>query len=147
MNIFTAVVLFIVMIFTKVILYFLSTRVAVIKDMGNQKEKGYTKNYFNFLFLQEHNKKDSYYSKHQLVLNLIKDPILGLFLVFFSEIPTLQIGGAFVITSVYFALEVYHKPSTLKDENTRNILSNGIYAATNLMFLILHLTEGKLTQD
>ena len=75
------------MIFTKVVLYFLSTRVAVIKDMGFKKEKGYTKSYYDFLFLQEENKRDSLYAKHQMVLNLIKDPILGFILVFCSESP------------------------------------------------------------
>jgi len=80
-------------------------------------------------------------------LNLIKDPVLGAALVFCSERPTIQIGVAFAITFAYFVLEVVYKPSTIKSENVRSIMSNGIYALTNLVFLILHLTEGKITLE
>ena len=52
-----------------------------------------------------------------------------------------------MITFVFFTLEWKYKPSKIPSENTRNIVSNGIYAFTNLLFLILHLSEGKITQQ
>lgn len=82
-------IFFILMVFMKVVLYFYSTRIAIINSMKTQTEKGYTKYYYNFLFLSAENKNDSYYSRHSTILNLIKDPFLALILVFFSEIPTL----------------------------------------------------------
>jgi len=54
-NIFSALLCLLSMMFIKVILYFKSTRVAVIKKAGTQAEKGYKKNYYDFLFLSEDN--------------------------------------------------------------------------------------------
>lgn len=144
-NIFTALLFFMCMMFIKVLLFFKSTRIAIIKKEGVQGEKGYKKNYYNFMFLSERNHGQNYYSNHQEILNLIKDPILAFFLVFFSKKPTIQIGAAFLITTVYFLLELMYKPSLSKTENFRNLMSNGIYALTNFIFLLLHLTEGKIS--
>ena len=146
-NIFAALLFFIGMTFIKVILYFKSTRIAIIKKNGQHEEKGYKKNYFSYLFLSEENHGQNYYSHHQEVLNLIKDPILAVFLVFCSKSPMVQIGAAFVITFLFFMLEVKYRPSNISAENTRNMISNGIYALTNLLFLILYVTEGKITKE
>jgi len=78
---------------------------------------------------------------------LIKDPILAVFLVFSSKTPLIQVGMAFVITTMFFLLELVYKPSNIRSENLRNIISNGIYALTSLVFLFLHLTEGKITPE
>lgn len=86
-NIFAALLFFIAMVFLKVVLYFKSTRIATIKKAGAHAEKGYMKNYYNFMFLSEHNHGQNYYSHHQEILNLIKDPILAIFLVFSSKNP------------------------------------------------------------
>lgn len=147
-NIFSSLVVFIVMLFLKLILYFYSTRIANIRSMKKSlQEKGYVKNYYNFLFLSQENHGTSYYAHHQTILNLIKDPILAFFLVFCSETPTLQIGGAFVITLIYFLLEAIYRPSIKPGENVRNIISNGIYTLTNFMFLCLHFTEGSISLE
>lgn len=53
----------------------------------------------------------------------------------------------FLITLLYFLLEVLYKPSVKKGENARNIISNGIYTLTNLLFLVLHFSEGKITLE
>jgi hypothetical protein len=135
------------MIFVKVVIYFYSTRVAIIKNLKSKGGKGYKKSNFNFLFLSEKNHCTSYYSHHQLILNMIKDPILAVILVFFSEYPGIQIGGAFVITLLFFFLEFFDRPSLDKAENVRNMISNGIYALINLIFFILHLTEGSISES
>jgi hypothetical protein len=75
------------LIFVKIYLFFISTRVAIIRKEGGKAEKGYKKSYFNFLFLNEETDCASWYSKHQMILNLVKDPFLALFLVFSSKTP------------------------------------------------------------
>ena len=128
------------MTFLKIILAFYSSRIAKVNNRleTSIKEKGYRKEYFNFQFLSEENKKDSFYSNHQMILTLVKDPLLSVFLVFLSEIPAVQIGGAFVISLLFFLLEYIYKPSKLDSENKRNTISMGIYTLTNLFFLGLH---------
>lgn len=63
-NIFTALLFFMCMMFIKVLLFFKSTRIAIIKKEGVQGEKGYKKNYYNFMFLSERNHGQNYYSNH-----------------------------------------------------------------------------------
>lgn len=107
------------MTFLKIILGFYSSRLAKVNNRleTSIKEKGYRKEYFDFQFLSAENKKDSFFSNHQMILTLVKDPILSIFLVLFSEIPAVQIGGAFVVSLIFFILEYRFKPSKLEHEN------------------------------
>lgn len=82
-----------------------------------------------------------------MILNMIKEPIIGLFLVFFYRVPYIQIGGAFFITALFFILEVVYKPRKKMAENVRNILSNGIYALTNLIFLLLYFFNDQMSEE
>lgn len=145
-NVFASLLLMMIMMIVKILIYFYSTKVAYIKEAkSGDQELAYTKLYYNFLFLSKDNHKGSYYANHKVILNLIKDPLLSIFLVFFSEIPFLQIGGAFIITSTFFFLELIYKPSKIRGENTRNIISNGIYMITNFIFLVLYCIDGKIS--
>lgn len=136
-NIGASIIIFLLMIFTKIYLFFISTRIANIRDEGGRAEKGYKKHYYNFLFLNGETDCASWYSKHQMVLNLIKDPFLAFCLVYFSNSPGIQVGTALLIIAGYFGMEVAKKPMLQKKENARNQISLGIYSLTTLFFLIL----------
>jgi ABC-type multidrug transport system fused ATPase/permease subunit len=84
-NIAAAIIIFLVMVFIKIYLFFISTRVAIIRTEQNEMAKGYKKHYYNYLFLNEETDCENWYSKHQMIMNLVKDPFLAFFLVFFSR--------------------------------------------------------------
>jgi sortase (surface protein transpeptidase) len=81
-----------------------------------------------------------------MILTLVKDPVLSIFLVFFSEIPAIQIGGAFIVSLLFFILEYKYQPSKLISENRRNTISMGIYTVTNFFFLGLHFMEKSISK-
>ncbi len=87
-NFFLAMIFLVTFMFTKVVLLFKSGRIASIRAAGpNESIKGYKKYYYNFLFLSRENHCSNFYSNHAVILNLFKDPILSLILVFGSKIP------------------------------------------------------------
>jgi Sec-independent protein translocase protein TatA len=136
-NIATGTTILVVMLFAKVYLFFVSTRMANIKESNKEIGKGYKKHYYDFLFLNKDQHCDDWYSKHHVILNLLKDPVIAFCLVFFSKIPYLQIGSTLVILFVFFLAEVTSKPLLKKTDNWRNIVSLGIYSVICVLFLIL----------
>lgn len=144
-NIGAAVITLLVMVFTKIYLFFVSTRVASIREDKTKAEKSYKKYYYNFLFLNEDTDCANWYSKHQMILNLVKDPFLALFLVYASKAPLLQIGVSFLIMLVFFIAEVKTSPMLEKKENWRNYVSSGVYTVTILIFLIQVIIEDSLS--
>ena len=84
-NIAAAIIFFLAMVFVKIYLFFISTRVAIIRTEEGDQAKGYKKFYFDYLFLNEETDCRNWYSKHQMILNLVKDPFLAFFLVFLSK--------------------------------------------------------------
>lgn len=82
-----------------------------------------------------------------MILNLLKDPVLSIFLVLFSETPAIQIGGAFIVSLAFFILELKFQPSKLPSENQRNTISFGIYTLTNFFFLVLYFTEKSISKS
>lgn len=147
LNIALALICLIAFMFIKLLVFFYSTRVALIHQEGSKSEKGYKKYYFNFLFLGENRRHDCFYAKHQVILNMLKDPVLGFALVFFYNSPLMQVGCAFFITLAYFLMEAIYKPDINKMENNKNILSFSVYTGCNTMFLILIFIGGGLTTD
>lgn len=144
-NIAISIICLISFMFIKLLVFFYSTRVANIKKNERRTEKGYKKYYYNFLFLGEGVNHDSFYSNNQLILNMLKDPVLGFALVFFYDTPILQVGTAFFITVVYFLMEVICKPSINNWENKKNILSFAMYSVSNGIFLTLILIGSSLS--
>jgi hypothetical protein len=116
-NVFLGLVFGIVLVFTKVILFFKSTRVAIIKKNAHNEEKAYINLYSSYLFMSKHNDGKSYYSNHQLIFNLMKDPLLAVTLVFCSKVPFVQIGVSLVVSLSFFILELLYTPSSIKSEN------------------------------
>jgi len=86
-NVGLSVISLIVFMFIKLLIFFYSTRVAAIQKDGQKAQKGYKKYYYNFLFLGTEREHTSFYSSHQIILNMLKDPVLGFALVFFYHIP------------------------------------------------------------
>mgnify|MGYP000641478137 CR=1 FL=1 len=97
-NIICGVSCFVTTMFITVYLLFKSTRVATVDKKMIVGERNYKKSIYDYLFLKENQKCDSFYSNHYVVLNLFKDPILAVFLVFCSRVPLLQISAAVIIT-------------------------------------------------
>lgn len=145
-NIICGVGCFVSIMFMTIYVLFKSTRVAQVSKMALVGERSYKKSVYEFLFLKEGQRCNSFYSHHYVVMNLLKDPVLAVFLVFCSKVPLLQISAAVIITGMFFFFEAKYLPSLKKEENFKNIVSSAIYMLTNLMFLVLHFTEGNLTE-
>jgi len=145
-NIICGVGCFVAIMFMTIFLLFKSTRVANVQKKTILGERDYKKTIYDYLFLKENQRCDSFYSNHYVVMNLFKDPILAVFLVFCSNVPLLQIGSAVIITGSFFFFEAKYRPSLKKEDNFKNLVSNGIYMVTNLMFLVLHFTESSWTE-
>lgn len=145
-NLSSGIVFFVVLIFTKIYLFFLSTRVAIIK-FDDARNKGYKKHYFDFLFLNRDTDCLTYYSKHQYVLNLIKDFGLASSLVLFSKTPVLQVGTAVLISLVYLIAKVYTRPKIKKGQNFKNITFFSVYLTITLFFMSLVFSEGKIKYE
>lgn len=88
-NIAVSLICMILFMFIKLMIFFYSTRVAIISKEASRSEKGYKKYYYNFLFLGEENKHETFYQNHQMILNMLKDPVLGVALVFFYNTPVM----------------------------------------------------------
>lgn len=142
-NIASGMVFFAVLVFTKIYLYFLSTRVAIVR-FDDKRNKGYKKHYYEFLFLNRDTDCANYYSKHQYVLNLIKDFGLASSLVLFSRVPVAQVGIAVIISVIYLVAEVWTKPKLRKADNFKNISFFSVYLTITLLFMALVFTEGKI---
>ena len=133
-------------LFIKVYLFFISTRIAIIRGEERQAEIGYKKHYYNFLFLNKDTDCKSWYSKHQMILNLVKDPCIALFLVLTSKIPFLQIGSILSIFCIFTYYEIMTQPNLDKWQNYKNSFAMCIYLTTTLIFLIL-ATAGNHISD
>jgi hypothetical protein len=101
-NIAVAILFLVGLMFTKLYLFFISTRVAKIRNETDIKEKGYRKRYLDYMFLSKETHANSWYSLHQMVINLLKDPVISVFLVFSSKNPFIQTGSVLLIMSIYF---------------------------------------------
>ena len=121
---------------SKIYLFFVSTRVAIIRQEKNTTEIAYKKHYYDFLFLNKDTDCASWYSKHHMILNLMKDPLIAFSLVFFRKIPHLQISSCLVIILGFFLAEVTNTPKILKHENRSNMLVNGVYSISMVIFLV-----------
>lgn len=88
-----------------------------------------------------------WYSKHQMILNLVKDPFLAFFLVYFSKNGAAQIGLVFAVLFGYFFIELRTLPMLKKSENARNLISMGIYSLATLFFLILVFLDSSLGKE
>jgi hypothetical protein len=146
-NLFLSLLFLGVFMFTKVVLLFKSGRVASIKSKGVMETKGYKKYYYDYLFLSRDNHGKNFYSHHQSIMNLFKDPILSILLVFCSKIPLLQIGGVLLVVLSFFMLEVAYRPATVPIENFRKSINNGLYSLTNSIFFVLATVDKKITYD
>lgn len=80
---------------------------------------------------------NSYYSKHHLILNMLRDPVLSFGLIFFYDIPVLQIGASLVIMLVYLILEITYRPLSGKNEQMLSIFDLSVYTLAQVLFIIL----------
>lgn len=131
----------------KIVMIFLTNRVIKVlsDEKSDQRElpQKYRDFYRQFIFLNDELKNDSFYSRYSSVINMAKDPIMGLFLLFFNNISPVQIGGVLLITGVFFLLELFFIPSINMADNILNTINLGIYTLTNLGFFAMALYEKK----
>lgn len=146
-NIAVAILFLISLMFTKLYLFYISTRVAKVRTQTNVKEKGYRKYYLDYMFLSKETHPNSQYSLHHMALNLLKDPIISIFLVFSSKNPFIQTGSVLVIMFTYFFLEIKDRPNKEMKENVRNIISLGVYTIAITLFLILAFQKNNISES
>ena len=95
----------------------------------------------------EERKTSSFYAKHFVVLNLIKDPLLALFVVFLHDngiyqiVPCLVLSGSFTICNIAF------KPFFLKRHNFLVIVNQLMYFLSDLGFLLLAIGKDSISVE
>lgn len=136
-NITVAMVTFALLFFSKIYLFFISTRVAIVRDERNSANKGYRKEYVEYEFMNEDMKCDSWFSKHYLILNLIKDAFVALMLVFFSTSGFLQVGSVLVIMAVFLGYQLFKRPLISAESQLTAAL--GYLSYTGIMFFFMVL--------
>lgn len=145
-NIGVAIVFLVGLMFTKLYLFFVSTRVAKVRTETSIKEKGYRKHYLDYMFLSNETHANSWYSLHHMAVNLLKDPVISVFLVFASKVSLVQTGSVLVIMSLYFFLEMKDRPRLQVKENIRNMISLGVYTLAITFFLVLAFRKDDISE-
>ena len=88
---------------------------------------------------------DCFYSRHHVIINMLRDPVLSFVLVFFYYIPILQIGASFLIILAYLILELVYKPSKNKKDNKMAIFDFSVYTLAQTLFLVLAFVDNKIS--
>ena len=117
----------------------------VIWDI-KEEELGLGRYYEKWMWMKEGVKPGTMFSRHIVSLMYIKDPIIGAFLVFFHDIPYLQIGsiaGTNVLCTVLFAWQM---PYLERLDNVVEIVNYFLFSLTTIFFLGLSIPSLSLSE-
>lgn len=109
-NITVGMLTFAFLTFTKIYLFFISTRVAIVRDEIKSANKGYRKQYVEYEFMNVEMKCTTWFSKHYMILNLIKDAYIACVLVFMSKNGFIQVGMVLIVMAVFLIYQIFTNP-------------------------------------
>jgi hypothetical protein len=76
--------------------------------------------------------------------NYIRDPILALFMIFFHDIPILQVSSVVLVFLASAIMDTKHKPFLEKNMNLMMIIVGWIFVVINLGFCFLAFLNSQL---
>lgn len=98
-----------------------------------------------FEFMASDKEKMSRYERYNLPFRMLRDPILTAFILFFSEIPILQVCSVTLIIGFYLSLEIIYRPEKSMVLQIIQIFNLSIYTTVNLFLLVL--SSNKISVD
>ena len=146
-NITVGMITFALLSFTKIYLFFISTRVAIVRDERHSANKGYRKEYVEYEFMNEEMKCDSWFSKHYLILNLIKDAFVAMVLVFFSTNGFFQVGLVLVVMAVFLGYQLFTSPFISAESQVTAVIGFVSYTGIMVFFMALVMTGKNMSTN
>lgn len=92
-------------------------------------------------------KCNTWFSKHYLILNLIKDAVVALILVFMSNNGFLQVGLVLILMAVFLGYQLYTSPFVSPESQMTAVIGFVAYTGIMLFFMTLVIGSKKMSVD